>query len=239
MEDFIRTLFRDPDLLRMGHAQSLPDLNLGLGWLYYALGRILRPRHAVVIGSYRGFVPSVIAKALLDNQAGSELLFVDPSYADDFWKDPGRVEQRFAELGTPNVRHYLHTTQSFVQTPEYAALSDVGLLMVDGYHSAEQARTDYLAFLPKLSAQALVLFHDSTIKRTSRFYGPDKAYEHTVCDFMERLKLTPGLEVMNLPIASGLTLVRGTPATLQFIEQDFVAAQSDDAADAARGPAHA
>jgi hypothetical protein len=221
MEAFIRQLFSDPQLLRMGHDQREGDLNLGLGWLYYSLGRMLRPRLAVVIGSYRGFVPAVMAKGLLDNVEGGELLFIDPSLADDFWTDPAAVTQRFAELGTPNVRHARHTTQSFVTTPEYAALADVGLLMVDGFHSAEQARFDYLAFLPKLGPQAMVLFHDSVKRRRSTFYGQEKAYEHTVCDFMQCLRETPGLDVMDFPLGGGLTLVRGQPQTLRFIEAPF------------------
>ena len=40
-EDFIRNLFSDPEMLRMGHQQRRDDLNLGLGWIYYALGRVI------------------------------------------------------------------------------------------------------------------------------------------------------------------------------------------------------
>ena len=76
--EWIARLFEHPDLLRMGHSQSAADLNLGLGWLYYAFGRFLRPRRAVVIGSWRGFVPLVIAKALQDNQEPGEVVFVEP-----------------------------------------------------------------------------------------------------------------------------------------------------------------
>ena len=65
--DWIARLFEHPDLLRMGHHQRAEDQNLGMGWLYYAFGRMIRPRLAVVIGSWRGFVPLMIAKALQDN----------------------------------------------------------------------------------------------------------------------------------------------------------------------------
>ena len=56
--DWITRLFEHPDLLRMGHHQRAEDQNLGMGWLYYAFGRMIRPRLAVVIGSWRGFVSS-------------------------------------------------------------------------------------------------------------------------------------------------------------------------------------
>jgi hypothetical protein len=144
-EKFIRNLFSDPEMLRMGHFQRREDLNLGLGWLYYALGRIIRPKSAVVIGSLRGFVPSVIAKSMLDNVEGGEVVFLDPSYVNDFWADPEQVEAHFRRLGTPNVRHYPYTTQQFMATRAYAGLADVGLLMIDGLHTGEQSRLDYLA----------------------------------------------------------------------------------------------
>ncbi|MGB8275330.1 MAG: class I SAM-dependent methyltransferase [Alphaproteobacteria bacterium] len=222
MQDrYIRDLFSDPEMLRMGHFQRQEDLNLGLGWIYYALGRVIRPARAVVIGSYRGFVPSVLAKSLMDNAEGGEVSFIDPSYVDDFWADAKQVETHFRKLGTPNVRHFRHTTQDFMATPAYAELSDIGLLMIDGHHTAEQARLDYLAFLGKLTDNAIVLFHDSVRQKISPIYGKDNPYTHTVCMFMDRLKGTPGLEVFTLPYADGLTLVQGRPETLEVINQPF------------------
>ena len=52
---WIGELFVDKDLARMGHFQRLEDRNLGLGWIYYGLARLLRgPRHAVMIGPKEG-----------------------------------------------------------------------------------------------------------------------------------------------------------------------------------------
>jgi predicted O-methyltransferase YrrM len=212
MQDFIRRLFADPQMLRMGHAQRGEDLNLGLGWIYYGLGRLIRPKFAVVIGSYRGFVPSVMARALMDNAEGGEVIFIDPSYADTFWQDPIKVQSHFKELGLNNVRHFCQTTQQFVTTTDYAALDEVGLVMVDGYHTAEQAQFDYLAFLPKLAASGVAIFHDTLRQRVSTFYGADRAYEHTVRSFIDRLRAAPGLEVLTLPFGEGATLVCGRPA---------------------------
>ncbi|ABI57700.1 class I SAM-dependent methyltransferase [Alkalilimnicola ehrlichii MLHE-1] len=236
LDGFIGRLFEQPDLLRMGHGQRLADHNLGLGWLYYALGRILRPERAVVIGSYRGFAPSVIARALNDNQERGEVHFIDPSFADGFWADPGAVEAHFDALGTPNVRHHRHTTQSFAADPAYAGLGAVGLLMVDGLHTAAQACYDYLAFLPKLDTGAITLFHDSTVRRTSTFYGEDRAYQHSVCDLMAALRADPGLELFTLPVASGLTLVQGRPGDPEGLRRRFPGAEAGGAPESgARG----
>src|SRR5579864_805485 len=122
MLDFIHKLFEHPDLTKMGHGQRVEDQNLGLGWLYYALARALRPATVVVIGSYRGFVPLVFGKALADNVENGQVLFIDPSLVDDFWKDARAVQDYFAGLGVVNIRHFLMTTQQFTASEAYRAL---------------------------------------------------------------------------------------------------------------------
>lgn len=221
MEEFIARLFADPAMLRMGHAQRQEDLNLGLGWIYYALARVIRPKTAVVIGSWRGFVPAVIGKSLADNLEPGDVLFIDPSFVDSFWADPEQTERHFEGLGVANIRHVRMTTQEFVVSTDYRDLGEVGIVMIDGHHTAEQARFDYLAFLPKLGAEGVVLFHDSVRRFWSPIYGKDRPYEHTVCLLMDRLRETPGLEVFSLPFDGGLTLVRGRPASLAPIELPF------------------
>jgi predicted O-methyltransferase YrrM len=209
MKDWIAALFRDRDLTRMGHCQRAEDQNLGLGWLYYALARILRPERVVVIGSFRGFVPLVFGKALADNTENGEVYFIDPSLVDDFWKDAEAVRSYFADRGVANVRHFLMTTQDFVQTEVYRSLGRVGIVFVDGYHSREQARFDYEAFQGHLTPDGLVLFHDSVRIQRSKIYGPGQEYEYHVKDFIDTLKQDPRLQVFDLPFGQGVTLVRG------------------------------
>lgn len=212
MRQWIERLLASPDMAGMGHAQSIADANLGLGWLYYAMARSLRPRTAVVIGSYRGFVPIVIAKAMLDSAVDrgepGVVHFVDPSMVDDFWMDAARVSAHFESFGVPNIAHHRATTQDFVKSPAFAMVASIGMLFIDGYHTAEQARFDHRAFEGELTPEAVVLFHDSVRERISRIYGDDKAYRHTVCRYMDELRRDQRLEVFSLPIADGVTLVR-------------------------------
>lgn len=209
MKSWIAKLFEQSDLLRMGHGQRAEDLNLGLGWLYYALARVVRPRHAVVIGSHRGYVPLVIARALQDNLEPGEVTFIDPSLVDSFWADPEAVRRYFVEHGADNIRHFRMTTQEFVETEAYRTLEEVGLVFIDGYHSEEQARLDYGAFEGRLGPRGFALFHDSMVVRDDKVYGAEKAYEMRVKYFMDQLKADSRLQVMDLPFGvSGLTLVR-------------------------------
>ena len=61
------------------------------------------------------------------------------------------------------------------------------------------------------SDDALVLFHDSVRTRRSRIYGEDKAYEHSVMNYVQQLKQRADLQVLDLPYDSGVTLVRRNP----------------------------
>src|SRR5687767_206115 len=174
MHEWVAKLFSAPDQTVMGHHQRFVDENLGLGWLYYALVRISRTTTVVSIGSYRGFVPMVLAKAMADNLEGGEVTFIDPSLLDDFWRDPERVRAHFESFGVTNIRHHLKTTQDFIHTDAYRALHDIGVLFVDGFHTQEQARFDYEAFADRLAPGAIVLFHDTARVKRSVMYGEDR-----------------------------------------------------------------
>ncbi len=208
MNQWIEHLFEQPDLLRMGHWQRRDDHNLGMGWLYYGLARLIRPQIVLVIGSYRGFAPVVFARALADNSEGGEVYFVDPSLVDDFWKDPERVRTHFKELGVTNIRHFLMTTQEFVETEDYRSIREIGIAFIDGYHTEEQSQFDYEAVEHLISPGGITLFHDSMLISTARIYGPERAYERRVKFFIDQLKNDPTLSVFDLPYSPGLTLVR-------------------------------
>ena len=180
----------------------------GWGWLYYGLARVVRPARAVCIGSWRGFVPIVLGQALKDNGEGGRITFIDPSLVDDFWTDPQRTRAWFESFGLDNVEHHRLTTQEFVATEAYRGLGTVGLLFVDGYHTAEQARFDHEAFADRLADDACVFFHDSTRPQKSGMYGKDKRYVHSVHSYMDELKRRPELQVIDFPYDSGVTLVR-------------------------------
>jgi len=212
VNDWIAKLFEDPDMLEMGHCQRRDDRNLGMGWIYYGLARLIRPRNAVVIGSYRGYTPILIARALADNFERGEVHFVEPSLVDDFWKDPDRAKHQFEAHGISNVIHHPLTTQEFAKTRSYRDLDDVGLLLVDGYHTAEQARFDFETFAPKLTPDAVALFHDSVVDYDSRMYGEEHRFRYSVSRFIGELKADPAFQVLDLPFAFGLTLVRTAAA---------------------------
>jgi predicted O-methyltransferase YrrM len=208
LTDWIHRLLDSRDLRQMGHAQRLVDQNLGLGWLYYALARVIRSTKVVVIGSYRGFVPLVLARALTDNSEGGQVHFIDPSFVDDFWKNPSSVQSYFGNFGVDNITHYLMTTQRFAESAAYRQLDDIGIVFIDGWHSAEQASFDFQTFADKLAAGGIVLLHDSIWQLPSRIYGEEHHYIHDVSAFVSALKQQPQWQVFDLPFGDGVSLVR-------------------------------
>lgn len=205
--EWLKALLSEPTLQKMGHGQTEADLNLGLGWLYYAQVRILRPKHVVCIGSWRGFAPMVLAKGLADNGENGRVTFIDPSMVDDFWADADKTRKWFASFGLDNIDHFRYTTQEFVQTEAYSQLQPIGVLFVDGFHSAEQARFDHEAFAHSMAPESCILFHDGVRRKKSGIYGADRMYVHTVCDYIEELRARADLQVMDFPLADGVAMV--------------------------------
>ena len=205
---WLEKLLSDPDMLEMGHGQTAEDLNLGLGWIYYSLARVYRPRRVVCIGSWRGFVPMLIARGMQDNLTPGSVTFIDPGLVDDHWQDADQVRVWFADHAVPNIQHYRMTTQQFVTTAVYQDLDNIDMLFVDGLHIQQQARFDHASFEHKMSPRSIALFHDSMTRFHSPIYGADRKYEFSVCDYITELKQRPDLQVMDLPFENGLTLVR-------------------------------
>ncbi|WP_366845960.1 class I SAM-dependent methyltransferase [Sphingorhabdus sp. EL138] len=202
-----------PDFQGMGHGQSLSDLNLGLGWVYYGLCRALRPQRIVCIGSYRGFVPILFARALKDNSDDGHVLFIDPSFVDDFWKDQAEVWSHFDKFDAGEIEHHCLTTQKFVASQHFANLGSIDFLFIDGFHSAEQVRFDHEAFIPKLSPRHLVFFHDSLSNNLSTLYGEDKQYNFSVFEYVDELKASGRYQVLDVNVEHGLSIVRSVDDT--------------------------
>lgn len=207
MRDWIDHLFQAPEMLDMGHQQRAADGNLGWGWLYYALARMMRPRQIVVIGSWRGFVPAVFAKGLADNRDAGEVLFIDPSFADDFWADADAVRRHFDGLGAARVRHVRATTREFVESEAYRELAGVGVVFIDGHHSYEHARYEFDAFEPKLAPDGIILLHDSARADVSLMYGDRAPYAYGVKYLVDDLRRRPDLAVFEFTAAPGVALV--------------------------------
>jgi SAM-dependent methyltransferase len=210
----------DRDLLRLAHctpglAQEASTTNLGYGNVYYALARLLRPKHVLVIGSGYGFTPAVLALALQHNRQG-RLTFVDPSMSGSrdglnkahggtgSWDTPELVQQRFACAGVrPGiVQHWKELNRDFFPNWSKRGLPPTDFAVIDGAHDGENASYDLKNVLKHLRRPGVVLMHDSThfLNRTGHM---------GVASVIGQLDSS--VERVTFPGAAGLTLLRFKP----------------------------
>jgi hypothetical protein len=189
---------------------------LGLGWLYYGLVRALMPDTIVCVGSGRGFVPILLAKAQADRHAGRPVTFIDPSFDDDFWADAANVRQWFARFDVDKyVQHHLMTTERFAATSEFAALPEIDLLYIDGSHFYAGVRTDYDLLSPRLAASGTLMLHDTVSRSPNpRWSGPRQL-------LLELSESAPDWQVLDLPYGAGLTVMRRRPpeSRAEYLDQ--------------------
>jgi pimeloyl-ACP methyl ester carboxylesterase len=202
----------------LGHGEKKEQLNLGFGFVYYGLGRALRPKHVVVIGSGYGFSVVCLALACKDNGKG-KVSFVDPAFAwfregpfqtlggTGMWKKPEQVINHFSQFGVENqVSHFRLTSREFFLSYNRYGLPAVDLGFIDGNHSYSHVREDFLALCSHSRPGAYLFLHDThlPIRERLRHSGVKR--------WLKVVKDHQGLfEVIDFPFSSGVALVRILP----------------------------
>lgn len=207
------------DILRqakpLGHHEEAKTLNLGFGFLYYSLARVLRPKHVLVIGSGYGFSVVCLALGLRDNRQG-RLAFVDPSYSllkdgpfktiggRSQWDDAARVREFFAGFGVGEiVTHYKQRSDEFFAQYEQQQLPPLDLVFIDGSHAYKDVRHDFLESAKRAHKNSYLLLHDTNI------YIREILHHAGVKRWLKQLKAWPEhFEVLDFPFASGVAIVR-------------------------------
>jgi predicted O-methyltransferase YrrM len=171
-----------PDL---GALTTVPSGMAGHALFLFNLTRALRARHVVEIGFGGG--NSAVAFLLALRETGGVLTSIDvhsPSSQALERIDAvgGRAHWRFIEAASDEA---VSTVRS---------LAPIDVLLIDGCHSYDQCRRDYLHYAPLVRRGGYVLFHDS-----STIEG--------VMTFVDEL-VARGLGGVNLDYANGLFVVR-------------------------------
>jgi hypothetical protein len=136
-----------------------------------------RPRVLVELGtqygvSYFGFCQAV-ERLSLDTRC----------YAVDTWKGDEHAgfygEEVFNTVNNYNNSRYSSFSRlirsTFDQAINHFSDSSIDLLHIDGLHTLDAVTRDFENWLPKLSAQAIVLFHDTNVRE--RHFGVYKLFE--------------------------------------------------------------
>ncbi len=160
-----------------GHREDARSLNLGFGFLYYALVRALRPKHTLVIGSGYGFSVVCFALGIKDNGVGF-LSFVDPSYCllkdgplatiggRGMWSEENSVRAHFQRFAVQDlVKHYKMRNDEFFPAYDNFNLPPLDLAFIDGSHAYEDVKYDFTNVLARSRA---IIFTASPINSTKR-----------------------------------------------------------------------
>jgi hypothetical protein len=199
----------------LGHHEAKDSFNLGFGFLYYGAVRSLRPNHVLVVGSGFGFSVVCLALGLKDNGKGS-LTFIDPSYdvlkhgplrtvgGRGYWSEPEKVKRHFSRFGVEDlVTHYKMTNKEFFPCYETLALPKVDIGIVDGNHSYENVKYDFVEILRRSKANTYIFLHDTNI------YIREMIRNSGVKRWLKCIrKETELFESIDFPFSSGLALVR-------------------------------
>lgn len=184
----------------MGQATEEASLNPGFGLLYYQLTRLAKPDTALVIGSYRGFVPVCISLGLADNRKGI-CIFIDPGFEDAFWHNEDtvvRLNEKFNLDG--RLKHVPMTTNDAYNRDTIP--KSIDLLHIDGDHSYKEVKQDFDLCYPRVIKGGYVFLHDAVA--TGKGLTSMEVREFLTQEVQNR----SDLEKITFPFDQGLAVLR-------------------------------
>lgn len=178
---------------------------------------MLEPRKIVELGTHHGFSYLAFCQAVdacgLDTRC----------YAVDTWEGDDQAgfyeNEVYDNLRLLNEEHYRAFStlirSRFDQALPYFSEGEIDLLHIDGHHTYEDVLEDFTLWKPKLSDKAIVLFHDTNVRRDN--FGVWKIWQ-------ELAPLYPSIE---FPHGNGLGIL-GVGKSLPEHILEFLNADVDD-----------
>ncbi len=159
---------------------------LGFGLMHYALITNTRPKRVLCIGSKKGFIPAMCAMACRDMKYG-HVDFVDAGYSDadensnqhwggvGLWRNVNPKHHfSFLEL-SPYITTHVMTTKDFFRKNR----EKYQYIYIDGDHTYEGVKHDYLKAWPHLEVNGYMVFHDTRVQhiKDQLPYGVGKLWQ--------------------------------------------------------------
>ena len=150
------------------------------GELVYSIVRLLKPKIAVEIGTFKGYAAICVGQALEDNNKG-KLYTIDPVEMEI-------VKIAIRKSGLKNrIEYVVDYSENVISKLN---LKEIDFAMIDGDHSYESVKKDFELIKDLISKGGTVVFHD-----TIWFEGPKKV--------VEEIKKTGEYEVITFPTRVG------------------------------------
>ena len=129
----------------------------------YWLVAALKPKILVELGTHGGGSYFSFCQSVVDNKLDTK------TYAIDTWTGEKQAgfysESLFKKVMDFNIEHFDNFSTLMKMTFDEALNefddNSVDLLHIDGFHSYEAVSNDFRTWYPKLSKEAIVLFHDT------------------------------------------------------------------------------
>ena len=187
------------------------------------LVRVGKPRTIVELGTHSGNSYFAICQAVKQYETGSKC------YAVDTWQGDAHAlsygEEIYDMVRKNNEENYA-SFSTLLQMTFDEALSkfedgSVDLLHIDGLHTYEAVKHDFETWLPKLAPGAIVLFHDTNVRKDD--FGVWKYWAELKAQYSDGIEFlhSHGLGVLEFSVVSESEPPR-SEAKIKIIKQELI-----------------
>lgn len=144
--------------------------------LIYDIVNLVKPKKILELGTYTGCSYFSFAQAVKDLDLPTKLIGVDTWRGD---QHTGFYDNTIFQTFTSTRKTYFADDRfqiiraKFNDAIKLIEDNSIDILLIDGLHTAEAVKEDYDNFLPKLTQNGIVLFHDTRVARFTlkEFWG--------------------------------------------------------------------
>ncbi|MGY1423741.1 class I SAM-dependent methyltransferase [Bacillus cereus] len=156
-------------LPKFDYEKQAPHINGG-AWkghvnFSYNFVRFLKPKTIVELGTYYGTSFFSFCQAIKDEVLDGNCYAIDTWEGDPqggfYGEEVYSTVKYLVQHHYPSFAHMIRST--FDKSLHKFEDSSIDLLHIDGFHSYESVLHDYTNWLPKLSENGVILFHDITV----------------------------------------------------------------------------